>query len=74
VGDVYRQAVLLWLAAAGQWRDAGVDWLERVCQLYQQNDEFQLHVSWDRMCSCKKGDKIQVRPDQATRLKDFGVV
>jgi len=38
VGDVYRQAVLLWLAAAGQWRDAGVDWLDRVYQLYQQND------------------------------------
>jgi len=23
---------------------------------------------------CKKGDKIKVRPDQAARLKDLGVV
>jgi hypothetical protein len=38
VGEVYRQAVLIWLTAAKGWRDAGVDWLERVYQLYQQND------------------------------------
>ncbi len=38
VGEVYRQAVLLWLAAAAGWRDANIDWLERVDQLYQQND------------------------------------
>ena len=38
VGEVYRQAVLLWLMAAKGWRDANVDWLERIYQLYQQND------------------------------------
>ena len=38
VGEVYRQAVLSWLTAAKGWRDANVDWLERVYQLYQQND------------------------------------
>ncbi len=38
VGEVYRQAVLLWLAAAAGWRDANIDWLERIDQLYQQND------------------------------------
>jgi hypothetical protein len=38
VGEVYRQAVLLWLAAARVWRGASVDWLERIAQLYQQND------------------------------------
>ena len=38
VGEVYRQAVLLWLTAAKGWRDANVDWLERIDQLYQQND------------------------------------
>ena len=38
VGEVYRQAVLLWLTAAKGWRDANVDWLERIYQLYQQND------------------------------------
>ena len=38
VGEVYRQAALLWLMAAKGWRDASVDWLERIYQLYQQND------------------------------------
>lgn len=38
VAEVYRQAVLLWLTAAKGWRDANVDWLERIYQLYQQND------------------------------------
>ncbi len=38
VGEVYRQAVLLWLTAAKGWRDANVDWLEPVYQLYQQNN------------------------------------
>ena len=38
VGEVYRQAVLLWLMAAKAWQEADVDWLERVYQLYQQND------------------------------------
>ena len=38
VGEVYRRAVLSWLAAAAGWRDANIDWLERVDQLYQQND------------------------------------
>ncbi|MFA5633039.1 MAG: DUF6880 family protein [Porticoccaceae bacterium] len=38
VGEVYRQAVLLWLTAAKGWRNANVDWLERVYQLYQHND------------------------------------
>jgi hypothetical protein len=38
VGEVYRQAVLLWLTAAKGWQDANVDWLERIYQLYQQND------------------------------------
>jgi hypothetical protein len=38
VGEVYRQAVLLWLTAANAWQDANVDWLERVYDLYQQND------------------------------------
>ncbi len=38
VGEVYRQAVLLWLAAAAGWQDANIDWLERIVQLYQQND------------------------------------
>ncbi|MGB5425208.1 MAG: DUF6880 family protein [Gammaproteobacteria bacterium] len=38
VGEVYRQAVLLWLTAAKGWRDANVDWLERIYKLYQQND------------------------------------
>lgn len=38
VGEVYRQAVLLWLTAAKGWRNTNVDWLERVYQLYQQND------------------------------------
>lgn len=38
VGEVYRQAVLLWLTAAKGWRDANVDWLERIDQLYQHND------------------------------------
>lgn len=38
VGEVYRQAVLLWLTAAKGWRDAGVDWLERIYQLYQKNE------------------------------------
>jgi len=37
VSEVYRQAVLLWLAAASSWRDANIDWCERVDQLYQQN-------------------------------------
>ncbi|MBN71388.1 MAG: hypothetical protein CME32_19160 [Gimesia sp.] len=38
VGEVYRQAVLLWLTAAAGWRDANIDWFERIDQLYQQND------------------------------------
>lgn len=38
VGEVYRQTVLLWLKAAAGWRDANIDWLERIDQLYQQND------------------------------------
>ena len=38
VGEVYRQAVLVWLTAAKGWRDANGDWLERIYQLYQQND------------------------------------
>ena len=38
VGEVYRQAVLLWLTAAKGWREAKTDWLERIDQLYQQND------------------------------------
>ncbi len=38
VGEVYRQAVLLWLRAAKGWQDAKVDWLERVYQLNKQND------------------------------------
>jgi len=38
VGEVYRQAVLLWLTAAKGWPDANVDWLERIYQMYQQND------------------------------------
>lgn len=38
VGEVYRQAVLLWLTAAKGWQDANVDWQERIYQLYQQND------------------------------------
>lgn len=38
VGEVYRQAVLLWLTAAKGWQDAKVDWPERVYQFYQQND------------------------------------
>ena len=38
VGEVYRQAVLLWLTAAREWQDANVDWPERVYQLYLQND------------------------------------
>jgi len=38
VGEVYRRAVLLWLTAASGWRDANIDWLERIDQLYQQND------------------------------------
>jgi uncharacterized protein DUF6880 len=38
VGEVYRQAILLWLAAASGWRDADIDWVERIDQLYQQND------------------------------------
>ena len=38
VGEVYRQAVLLWLTAAKGWREANVDWLDRIYQLYQQND------------------------------------
>lgn len=38
VGEVYRQAVLLWLTAAKGWKDAKVDWSERVYQLYRQND------------------------------------
>jgi len=38
VGEVYRQAVLLWLSAAREWQDTNVDWLERVYQLYQQNN------------------------------------
>ncbi|WP_135607057.1 DUF6880 family protein [Solemya velesiana gill symbiont] len=38
VGEVYRQAVLSWLTAAKDWQNANVDWLERIYQLYQQND------------------------------------
>jgi len=38
VGEAYRQAVLLWLTTAREWQDANVDWLERVYQLYLQND------------------------------------
>jgi hypothetical protein len=38
VGEIYRQAVLLWLTAAKGWQDANVDCLERIYQLYQQND------------------------------------
>ena len=38
VGEVYRQAVLLWLTAAAGWQDANIDWLERVDRLYRQND------------------------------------
>ena len=38
VGDVYRQAVLLWMKAAKGWQDANVDWLERIYELNEQND------------------------------------
>ena len=38
VGQVYRDAVMLWLTAANAWQGANVDWLERVYDLYQQND------------------------------------
>jgi len=38
VGEIFRQAVLLWLTAAKARQEANVDWLERVYQLYQQND------------------------------------
>ena len=38
VGQVYRDAVILWLTAAKVWQGANVDWLERVYDLYQQND------------------------------------
>lgn len=38
VSEVYRQAVLLWLTAAKGWREANIDWLERIYHLYQQND------------------------------------
>jgi hypothetical protein len=38
VGEVYRQAVLMWLTAAKGWREANIDWLERIDHLYQQND------------------------------------
>lgn len=38
VGQVYRDAVLLWLTAAKAWQGANVDWLERVYDLYQKND------------------------------------
>lgn len=43
IGGVYRSAVLMWLAAAKVWKDttpAGkkVNWLERVYELYSDND------------------------------------
>jgi len=38
IGEVYRDAVLLWLTAASIWRDSKINWMERVYQLYQQND------------------------------------
>jgi len=43
IGGVYRSAVLMWLAAAKAWKDttpAGkkVNWLERVYELYCDND------------------------------------
>jgi len=43
IGDVYRDAVLLWLTTAKAYKDATpagakVNWLERVNQLYREND------------------------------------
>ncbi len=38
IGEVYREATLLWLNAASRWTDSKENWLERVYQLYQQND------------------------------------
>ena len=38
IGQVYRDAVILWLTAAKAWQGANVDWLERVYDIYQQND------------------------------------
>ena len=43
IGGVYRESVLLWLAAAEAWKDsttagAKINWLERVYDLYLEND------------------------------------
>ncbi len=38
IGGVYSDTVPLWLKAAKLWGDTKVDWLERVYQLYQNND------------------------------------
>jgi hypothetical protein len=38
VADVYRAAVLIWLKAAAHCDDSGIDWVERVYQLYGSND------------------------------------
>ncbi len=38
ISGVYHNATLLWLTAASRWTDSKENWLERVYQLYQQND------------------------------------
>jgi chemotaxis protein histidine kinase CheA len=38
IGDVYSDTVTLWLKAAKMQGDTKIDWLERVYQLYQNND------------------------------------
>ena len=38
VGEVYREAVLLWLQAAKRWDGGRVDWVDRVYRLYSKND------------------------------------
>ncbi len=38
ISGAYREGTLLWLTAASCWTDSKENWLERVYQLYQQND------------------------------------
>lgn len=38
ISGVYHDANLLWLCSASQWTDSKENWLERIYQLYQQND------------------------------------
>lgn len=38
IGEVYSDAVFLWLKAAANWKDANINWVDRVYQLNEDND------------------------------------